>query len=260
MLQIRRTVLAVAALALFSWHASAQFMTSGGAGSATPPGGSTTQIQYNNAGAFGGLSLGDLTNSSGTIHVTGLNGTAISSGVTFPGITDTANLVQSTGTYVGWSTDTFFCRFAAGEIGLSTVTTSCNNGGNIVGNADIFKYYESINAYLVVNGQNSSVFINSLSAGCGSTTTNVGASTAGFTLTVAGTVTGATCVITFATAAHTGWVCQAQDRNISTPSTMFFLPQTASATNSATFTPLTLAGTAGTLTAGDVLAFSCFGQ
>ena len=45
---------------------------SGGAGGS--PGGSSGQIQYNNAGAFGGLALGDLTNSSGTIKVTGWNG------------------------------------------------------------------------------------------------------------------------------------------------------------------------------------------
>ena len=45
-----------------------------GSGGSASPGGSSGQIQYNNAGAFGGLGLGDLTNNSGTLNVSTFNG------------------------------------------------------------------------------------------------------------------------------------------------------------------------------------------
>lgn len=71
---------------------------SGGAGGATPPGGSNTQVQFNNAGVFGGTSA--LTYNSGTQTLTAPN-VSITGNTTSTGTIVTSNSTQSTSSTTG---------------------------------------------------------------------------------------------------------------------------------------------------------------
>lgn len=88
----------------------------------TPPGGSTTQVQYNNGGAFGGIS-GFTTNGSSTLTQTSTSATAFVSGpngTTNPLLT----LNNSTASQVDG------IALSGGAVGVGTTITNTSSGSN----------------------------------------------------------------------------------------------------------------------------------
>jgi hypothetical protein len=266
-MNMRSLLAGVCALSL-AFPALAQQTVVGGpgvapsSGGATSPGGSTTQLQYNNAGAFGGIST--LTNVAGVI-----TNSASATGA----------VEQLTGTYTASTTSAFFyidpAATASSAFNASGTLLGINGASGFTGNAiDVqlngaskFKINGQTGAVTVGAGVNAQGYSNNgaviialskpTASGTGIGTSppaSIGASSAGFTQAVGTGPTNSTFILTFATAATNGYICQGQD--LTANGTV--IAQTAVTLNTvSTFQAYTRAGVTTSLTAADVLAFQC---
>jgi hypothetical protein len=222
-----RIALLAALIALGLTAAFAQNSSVIPAGGATPAG-ADTQIQYNNAGAFG-ANTNLVTDGFGKITAADkyfvplkvalgdANGYAVNA----------ANLYS-----IGWAPstnvqvapDTAFYRNAAGVVEVTNGTVNT---------------YREIKLRSVVHGGTAPT-----NSGACAITTQVGGNTAG-TFQASGACTSSTVILTFGFTAPAGWACFTSNRT----TVANLLPQTASSTATATFT--------GTMAANDVVQFSC---
>jgi hypothetical protein len=123
--------------------------TSGACGSVSGPGGSNTQVQYNNSSAFGGISgvtsngtamtfangdmiLAGSTSGTLTIEATAIAGTHV---ITFPAATDTVDLIGTAQTFSATKTFADAGSWGSGGIsdGVIAATTSLAVGGASIG-------------------------------------------------------------------------------------------------------------------------------
>lgn len=155
---------------------SGSTITCGGSSLTSAPGGSTTQLQYNNAGAFGGIS-GWITN--GTTTLTGGASTTLSVG----GATIGANALAVTGSfnigpgYIQTTTNqNWNLSSIAGRAGIAAVTDGF--GGFLPGSIDASTLYLNANSGGVV----------SIPSGTVSSSTLTGALTVGGGLGVVGAI------------------------------------------------------------------------
>jgi len=118
-----------------------QALTSGGSGNAptwttiaATPGGSTTQLQYNNAGAFGGISGvttdGTRMTASTTIGVGGATPSTSGSGITFPATQSASSNANTLDDYEEGTYTPVVDQFTVG--GSTTLTGSYTKIGNLV--------------------------------------------------------------------------------------------------------------------------------
>lgn len=233
---------------------------SGGAGN---PAGSSGNLQYNNGGAFGGIST--LNNSAGVITNSA---------------STTGAAEQLTGTYTASTSSPMFYIDPA-----ATASTTFNASGTLLGinspsgftgngidyqlnNASKFRVSGATGAIFTagnMNALNYSVSGNSLVAskptasGTGIGTSPpapTGLSSLAFTQAVGTGPTNSTFVLTFGGGALNGYICSGQD--LTAPGTV--IAQTAvTSTTVSTFQAYTRAGATTSLTAGDVVAFQCSG-
>jgi hypothetical protein len=233
--------------------------SSGGAGS---PGGSTTQLQYNNAGAFGGIST--LTNVSGVI-----TNSASATGA----------VEKLTGTYTASTTEPMFyidpaagaaSTFVAGGtlLGINGATGFTGNYVDILAN-NVRVFNISSNGSVVSSGTLNSVtgylyngarLIGSKPAATGtgigtSPPASVGISSSAFTQAAGTGPTNSTFILTFPSAATNGYICSGIEL-----ATGNIIAQTAvTSTTVSTFQAYTRAGVTTSLTAANVVAFQCAG-
>jgi hypothetical protein len=222
----------------------------GGSGGGGTPGGSPGQIQYNNSSSFGGLSLGDLTNSSGTINVTGLNGSTLTTyfasppaiGGTSPaagsfnGVTDTA-LSSSGAVCTNTSGVLAVCGTSYNAIFNNVAANGYLKGGSI---------YNNSTGHLWVSGT-----APTCTSGCTIVTTN---GTWAFTVTPTG---GGYAFTISLPNANTGWYCQANDTTIKSSSMASIQQQPVTANNSATLNAYNDVMGAGTFGSSDTVQVSC---
>lgn len=265
----RALVIAAVAGAIALAHAQNSSVVPGGGAS---PGGSNTQCQYNNAGAFGGIS-GCTTNGTavtltapvlGAATGTSLSlatGTAAAPSLTFGG---TAGIYGAEGGVsvnsfsFGFSTPSFYVT--QGEIGgvsnahfcwRNQVNTFAGSGvdtcikRNAAGTVEINNgsstTYREVKVRSVVIGGTAPT-----ATGNCAIDTQVGGNTAGTFQSNGGCATD-TVILTFGFTAPNGWACFTTNRTDATRA----MPQTASSTTTATFT--------GTMTDNDVVQFACTG-
>ena len=237
---------------------------SGGTGS---PGGSSGQIQFNNASAFGGIST--LTNSSGVITnsanatgaslaLTGVETASTAGGLLYVDLSNTASTAFSaSGTALAINTPTGFTGnlIDAQVNGASLFRVS--SAGSITGNAVTAS--SSITTSVgyqkggstIISGTPTSV---TASQGAGVAPTILGNSSLGFQITVGATPTTGTFTINFPTAATRGYACSGSDTTTLTNS----ISQSGFSTTTAVMQNyVRTTGVAGALTASDVLVFTC---
>lgn len=222
----------------------------------TAPGGLTTQVQYNNAGAFGGdagLVYNDSTNNLSIINglltiqwSASVNDQIFTNGSgTFVGRTNlgtkyqfvvadgVAGLRQASGSNLAWNSATTL------DSGSIDTGLNRNAAGVIEANNGTAGTYREIKIRSAIIG-GTVPGISGCTAG-----TQTGGGTAG-TYT-SGTTGACTVVLTLAFTAPTGWSCWASDRT--TPANL--ISQSASSTTTATLT--------GTTVSGDVISYGCLG-
>ena len=238
---------------------------SGGAGS---PGGSSGQIQFNNASAFGGIST--LTNASGVITnsanatgaslaLTGVETASTAGGLLYVNLSNTASSAFSaSGTALAINTPTGFAGnlidaqvnganvfkvTSTGSIGSGAITST----GNVSFSTALQKGGQTIIGAVPTGIAPSQGF------GGASTIVPVGNSSLAFQATVGATPTTGTFTITFSAAAH-GWSCSGAD----TTTTTNVIGQVGFTTTTAVMQNyVRTTGIAGALTASDVVVFTC---
>ena len=238
----------------------------GGAGN---PGGSTTQLQYNNGGAFGGISTltnvaGVITNSASATGAveqwTGTETASTSSAMVYidPAATATSTFSAS-GTLLGINGAT---GFSGNLLDMQTVGSSkfkvSNNGATTIStSASVSGFINATTGYQVGSGYVLAGKPTASGTGIGTSPgTAVGVSSGAFTIAAGTGPTNSTFILTFPTAASTGYICSGQD--LTANGTVIAQTATTSTTVS-TFQAYTRLGVTTSLTAADVVAFQCSG-
>ncbi len=243
--------------------------SSGGAGN---PGGSTTQLQYNNGGSFGGIST--LTNVAGVItnsasatgaveQLTGTETASTSSAMLYidPGATATTTF-SANGTLLGINAASGFTgnlidlqlngvsKFFVGASGNVTIAGAAtfSSSVNLASNSYFARGAKVLLASVPTAG----------GTGMGTTPgAAVGASSAAFTIAAGTAPASATFTLTFPTAATTGYICRGTDLT----NNAIYADMTAITSTTVT-TMQAYSRTTGIATAfgaSDVVAFQCMG-
>jgi hypothetical protein len=271
-----KNIIAFVFIAGISSAVGQQITGGGGGGGGGTPGGSNTQVQFNNSGAFGADSgftyagTGQVTHALGTIttdnHAIAITATFNNAGTTFDApfrmdVTDTASNSNSflADFYVGGS------RVAGIQKNGQIITGGSNNQGISFGSGAGNQIYMQTGIMKFFNGGSEVLDLNAASASSpfemqarsfvagGSTptatgtcpiNTQLGGNTAG-SFKANGACASGTVILTFAFTATNGWACDAHDLT----TTADLMNQTAYTTTTATFT--------GTMANADLVTFKC---
>jgi hypothetical protein len=247
-------------LALAETASAAVYYPYGGSGGGVgTPGGTNGQIQYNNAGSFGGFTpSGDCTITTSAVTCTKTNGAAFAPSAT----TDTTNASNITSGTL--SSSRFSSVAASGDVSIGTtgiVTVTGVQGTSVSAptgtGAVVLQASPTITGTLTL-GTTAAVVAStpSVSSGFGSSpSVSAGSTTAAFRVNVGTGGSATTGVLALGTAA-TGWNCVAQD--ITTPAS-FIVGQTASTTSTASLASYSrTTGLSTAWTASDILAVQCW--
>jgi hypothetical protein len=239
-------------------------------GSGAAPGGSSGQVQYNNAGAFGGasgatISGGVMTLTTpilGAATATSINGDTLTTGSwTLSGAASKTLTFNNSITFAGTdattmtlpSTSATLARTDAAQtfLGLQTLSNGITTPSNISLTAAGAVRFDGFITQSATMPTISSGFGTSpaISATVGTSTFNVTVGTGG---------TASTGVITMP-AATNGWNCQINDQTTKSASVAFTM-ETANTTTSVTVGNFTDVMATGPWNAGDVLQFVCMGR
>lgn len=290
--QFRRYAVAIcAALLLTGVYDAFSQSTGGGAGGGGTPGGSTTQIQYNNGGAFGGIST--LTNVGGAI-TNSKAGAASTPAETFSGAPFTGGTATTTfplfylnqgstavttfstnGTEIGVNAPSGFTgllmdMYVNGGSSLFNVNASGNGGvagswfvGTSANVQSNITFAGATGAASIFNGltgnaicQSQAPAFSGTGLGTSPTVNWTNGSCGGWDVSVGTGPTATTWTITFAVAAAHGYNCDGTD--ITTNSTTNFITkQVGGTTTTAVMEAFTDAAVAGTYTAADHIRGKC---
>ncbi len=239
-------------------------------GSGAAPGGSSGQVQYNNAGAFGGASGATITGGVmtlttpilGAATATSINGDTLTTGSwTLTGSAGKTLTWQNSITFAGTdattmtlpSTSATLARTDAAQTftGLQTLSNGLTTPSNISLTVSGAVRFDGLITQSATMPTISSGFGTSpaISATVGTSTFNVTVGTGG---------TASTGVITMPGAAN-GWNCQVNDQTTKSASVAFTM-ETANTTTSVTVGNFTDVMATGAWNAGDVLQFVCMGR
>jgi hypothetical protein len=115
------------------WRGDGSWATPSGSGS---PGGSTTQVQYNNAGAFGGISGfttdGTRVTASTTIGVGGATPSTSGAGITFPATQSQSSNVNTLDDYEEGTWTITITDGVANAVMTNNAGTYCKIGRNVI--------------------------------------------------------------------------------------------------------------------------------